>query len=52
VRSSLILEGAWGPAEGPERTFFFVITLCGGKIVEMQDCRTRKAALRHAGRRA
>jgi hypothetical protein len=52
VGPSLVLEGDWRTAEGGERTFFLVLTLRDGKIVQMQDCRTRKAALRHAARRS
>ena len=50
-----MIEGRWDAADPPEPgldPFYQVLTLREGRIVEMQDCRSREKALRYAKLRA
>lgn len=52
----MIVESRWqsidDKAEHPAEPLYQVVTLRDGRIVEMQDCRSHKDALRYAKRRA
>jgi hypothetical protein len=47
----VVMELRWRTDDngGRVRSLFQVLTLRDGKIVDMQDCRTRRAALSYAG---
>ena len=56
IGRALMIEGRWDGRD-PEQSglsdpFFQVLTIRDGRIVEMQDCISRGAALRYAKSRA
>jgi hypothetical protein len=46
----IIGQTAWLAGDGKQQERFQVLTLCDGKIVDMQDCASRRAAERFARR--
>jgi hypothetical protein len=56
IGRAVLIEGRWEPTDpdGPSLTdpLYQVLTLRDGRIVEMQDCKSRDKALRYAKTRA